>query len=248
MASPDSLVVLLEKVGWFIPPYINMGQIESIIEAYNRDSNLPDQDRLNATLATIYSKENISSVFVEKYSVTPFVKDYLNIIDNGIKCHFLGLNYASVSTLIPVVEGITRKLAAHRNINVYKIKSTIKNLCTYYKSQVIKNEIGDFEEIDSMIDSFEHFIKNKLYSDSKEYPHEDNTNRNGIAHGAYSDMDFGNETSFYKVIALINFLCFLCSIDAGLSWFPPKGSELGDRKAMHLSLCQKFSSLHGSNS
>ena len=116
-------------------------------------------------------------------------------------------------------------------------------MCSSFKSQVVEKKIGDYEEIESMIDSFEGFVTNKLYSNSNKYPHDDNTNRNGIAHGEYSDMDFGKPVSFYKVIALINFLCFLSSIDAGLSWFPPKGSELGDKKSMYFHTCERFSTL-----
>jgi len=242
VGSLDSWVVSLEKVGWFIPPYVNMGQLEHILGGLDSNGNV-QQDKLGYLLASIYPIETISAVFIEKYSSTPFVKEYLNIIDNSIECHFLGLNYASVSTLIPVVEGVARKLANHRGVGHKYIKKTVQNLCLSCKEQVVGNKIGDYQEIESMIDSFEKFVTNKLYTDSKKYPHEDNTNRNGITHGAYNDMDFGNPVSFYKVISLINFLSFLSAIDAGLSWFPPKGTQEGNKKACYLHMCQKFSEL-----
>ncbi|MGF1760017.1 hypothetical protein L4D76_19185 [Photobacterium sagamiensis] len=242
MGSLDSLVVNLDKMGWFIPPYINMGQLEQILSGFDNNGQV-QQEVLSDLLPSIYSIENISAVFIEKYTVAPFVKDYLSVIDNGIECHYLGLNYASVSTLIPVVEGIARKLSKHRNVEDKYIKQTIKNLCASCKDQVVANKVGDYEEIESMIDSFERFATNKLYSDSKKYPHVDNTNRNGITHGAYTDLDFGSSVSFYKVIALINFLCFLSAIDAGLSWFPPKGTIEGVSKARYYYQCQKFSKL-----
>ncbi len=240
MGSLDSWAICLEKVGWFIPPYVNMGQLELLLSGTDDDGHIK-QDKLGHLLESIYPIETISAIFIEKYAKTPFVKDYLKIIDNGIECHFLGLNYSSVSTLIPVIEGIARKLAAHRNVEHRHIKKTIQNLCASCKKQVTAEKIGAYEEVESMIDSFEKFVTKKLYSSSNSYPHEDNTNRNGITHGAYNDMDFGNPVSFYKVISLINFLSFLSAIDANLSWFPPKGTKDGDLKANYLAICQEFS-------
>ena len=242
VGSLDFMVVSLDKMGWFIPPYINMGQLEQMLSSFESDGKV-QQEVLSELLPSIYSTENISAVFTEIYSVTPFVKDYLNIIDNGIESHFIGLNYASVSTLIPVVEGIARKLATHRGVESNHIKKTVQNLCASCKDQVIEHKLGAYEEVESMIDSFERFVTKKLYSDSKKYPHEDNTNRNGIAHGSYADMDFGSSVSFYKLIALINFLSFLSAIDAGLSWFPPKWTPRANKKADYLRMCQKFSVL-----
>ncbi|MCD1189474.1 hypothetical protein D3A87_18280 [Vibrio cholerae] len=247
MGSLDFFAISLDEIGWFIPPYINMGQLESILDA-TKNNGENKHDALNNVLSSVYSIENISAIFTEKYTVTPFVKDYLSIIDNGIESHFLGLNYASVSTLIPVIEGIARKLSKHRGVDHEHIKKTIINLCESCKTQVVNNKIGDYEEIESMIDSFRKFAVKKLYSDSKIYPHEDNTNRNGITHGVYTDLDFGSKISFYKVISLINFLCFLSAIDAGISWFPPKGKVEGQRKAEYLLLCEKFSTLRQSYS
>lgn len=247
MGSLDFFATSLDEIGWFIPPYINMGQLESILDATNNDRE-NKHDALKNVLSSVYSIDNIAAIFTEKYTVTPFVKDYLSIIDNGIESHFLGLNYASVSTLIPVIEGVARKLSKHRGVAHKYIKQTIINLCESCKTQVIKDKIGDYEEIESMIDSFRKFAVDKLYEDSKKYPHEDNTNRNWITHGAYTDLDFGSPVSFYKVISLINFLCFLSAIDAGISWLPPKGKVEEQRKAKYLLLCEKFSTLRQSYS
>ncbi|MBD1567634.1 hypothetical protein [Vibrio sp. S12_S33] len=247
MGSLDSWAIKLEKIGWFIPPYVNMQQLDQVLSGLDEHGHI-QQDKLGYLLASIYPVETICAVFIEKYANTPFVKDYLNIIDNGIECHFLGLNYSSVGTLIPVIEGVARKLAGHRGVEHAHIKKTIQNLCASCKYQVVTNKLGAYEEVESMIDSFEKFVTEKLYSNSKNYPHEDNTNRNGIAHGAYSDLDFGNPVSFYKVLSLINFLSFLSAIDAGLSWFPPTGNEDSYKKSVYLVTCQKFSVLRSSYS
>jgi len=105
-----------------------MGQLEQILIVFDKHDQI-QQEVLSDPLPSIYSIENIPSVFIERYAIAPFVKDYLSIIDNGIECHYLGLNYASVSTLIPVVEEIARKLSKHKHVEDKLIRSTIKNLC-----------------------------------------------------------------------------------------------------------------------
>ena len=60
-----------------------------------------------------------------------------------------------------------------------------------------------------MLDSFVCFIKDYFFfSSSQGYPLADKTNRNGIAHGAYTDAEYGRPISFYKTIAAVDFLTF----------------------------------------
>lgn len=233
MGSLDSWVVEFEKIGWFIPPYVTMGQMDEIIDKNLQYKTHLSQSELEEILSHIYSPANLGKLFIEKYSVTPFVKDYSKIINEGIEAHFIGLNYAAVATLVPVIEGIARKIALKRNVWDKHIKQTIKNLCKSCKEKVVDKKLGAYEEVESMINSFEKFATEKLYSNSKDYPHDDNTNRNGIAHAAYADSDYGTPINFYKSIAAINSLCFLSAIDSGLSWFPPKGSEASTKKAQY---------------
>ena len=243
MGSLDSWVTEFKKIGWFIPPYVTMGDMDNILGANIKgDANLT-QSELENILSSIYSGNHLSSLFVEKYSDTPFIKDYITILQNGIEAHFLGLHYSAVATLIPVIEGVARKLAVKRGVHHQHVKQTIRNICESCKDEVVERKLGAYEEVESMIESFEYFVVNNLYSNSSSYPHEDNTNRNGIAHGSFADSDYGTPINLYKTIAAINSLCFLSAIDAGLSWFPPNHSEASLKKSIYYSLCSKFSGL-----
>jgi len=243
MGSLDSWVIEFKKIGWFIPPYVTMGEMDNILGVNIKSEENLTQTELESILSLIYSENNLANLFIEKYSETPFVNDYINILENGIEAHFLGLHYSAVATLILVIEGASRKLAVKRDVHHKHVKQTIRNLCKSCKDEVVSKKLGAYEEVESMIDSFEFFLVNNIYSNSSTYPHEDNTNRNGIAHGAFDDSDYGASINFYKTIAAINSLCFLSAIDAGLSWFPPKGSEAGLKKTLYYSLCTKFSDL-----
>lgn len=243
MGSLDSWVKEFEKIGWFIPPYVTMGDMHNILGANIKNEANLTQGELEDILSSIYSGNHLSSLFVEKYSDTPFIKDYITILQNGIEAHFLGLHYSAVATLIPVIEGVARKLAVKRGVHHRYVKQTIRNICKSCKDEVVERKLGAYQEVESMIESFEQFVVNNLYSNSSSYPHEDNTNRNGIAHGSFSDSDYGAPINFYKTIAAINSLCFLCAIDSGLSWFPPNHSEASFKKSIYYALCTTFSGL-----
>ncbi|GAB2192065.1 hypothetical protein MAH1_36740 [Sessilibacter sp. MAH1] len=248
MGSLDSWSIKFEKIGWFIPPYVTMGQMDEILKRNFQNQNGLTQAELEVILAEIYSPLNMANLYIEKYSVTPFIKDYMKILGDGLEAHFLGLHYAAVATLIPVIEGVSRRLAEKRNVGHKYIKQTIKNLCESCKAEVTSRKLGAYEEVESMIDSFEQFATKKLYADSTQYPHDDNTNRHGITHAAYADSDYGKPINFYKTVAAINSLCFLSAIDSEGSWFPPKGSESGMKKSLYYSMCQKLATNREQNS
>lgn len=240
MGSLDSWVVKFERIGWFIPPYVTMGQMSEILRENVQSQAGLGQAELEKILKKIYSPSHMAELYVDKYSKTPFIKDYLKILSDGLEAHFLGLHYAAVATLIPVVEGVSRRLADKRNVGHKYIKKTIQNICASCKKEVIDQKLGAHEEVESMIDSFEQFATKKLYVDSNLYPHSDKTNRNGIAHAAYDDSEYGTPINFYKTVAAINSLCFLSAIDSGLSWSPPKRNKSSMKMSQFFSLCQKL--------
>jgi site-specific recombinase XerC len=62
-------------------------------------------------------------------------------------------------------------------------------------------------EIVSMMDSFIDFTTNHLYVNSARYPLAHNTNRHGILHGAFGDVEYGKPINFYK--AIVRYRSFL---------------------------------------
>jgi hypothetical protein len=81
--------------------------------------------------------------------------------------------------------------------------------------------MGAPDEIASMMDSFATYINDYMYVGSSLYPLVDNTNRHGISHGVYADSEYGRPLNFYKTIAAVDFLTFVSSFRANISWFAP---------------------------
>lgn len=211
-----------------------MGEIAGEIRDKSNDFTQAD---LQHELAKIYNAEHLASMVCERYTVTPYISDFKEIISEAVEAHFSGLGHIAVAGLMPVIEGAGKKLADHRNVQYKSIKDVFHNLATDCKRDSRENSIGAVNEIAAMMDSFIEFAKSNLYINSSRYPQEDNTNRHGILHGAFSDQDYGEPINFYKSIAAIDFLCFISAFDAAISWFAPGETEESKKLAQYYRIC-----------
>ncbi|HGS7994513.1 hypothetical protein P3821_26440 [Pseudomonas aeruginosa] len=232
----------LNGVGWFIPPYISMGFLGFVCALIRDKGDSFTQDDLEEVLAQTYSPANLAAMITERYPITPFVQDYKIIISEAVQAHFMRLDHVAVGGLMPVIEGVARKLAVDRQVDHLHIRQTFKNLAVDCKRDVIENEIGAVGELVSMLDSFTDFADTKLYIRSEKYPHLDMTNRNGILHGSYADEDYGKPVNFYKAIAAIDFLCLVSAFKAKVSWMAPTPTEKSHSLALFYVACQQLSS------
>lgn len=226
MHTLDHFKEPFHSVGWFIPPYVMLAFLDRLAKDISVKGSAFTQSDLEAWLSQVYSPIHLAAMVSERYSVTPFINEYQGIIAQAIEAHFLGLDYVAVSGLMPVIEGAGKKLAKSRGIPWNKSSVNVFiGLADDCKADAIRNNLGAVGEVVSMIDSFSDFAKNHLYISSDKYPLPDNTNRHGILHGAFSDVDYGKPINFYKAISAIEFLCFLSAFRANVSWLVPNYTE-----------------------
>jgi len=157
----------------------------------------------------------MASMVLSRYPLVPVIMLFTQTISEATMAHFSGLHHIAVGGLIPVVEGAGRLLANERGLDARRgtpIREVFQKLAAYAKDDVIARRIGATEEIVNMLDSFLCFIADYFFSDSQRYPLTDGTNRHGIAHGAYTDADYGKPINFYKTIAAVDFLTFISSL------------------------------------
>ena len=213
----------LNSVGWFVPPYFSSGLLDTVATTIARRKGLFTQADLGDVLARVYDAKRLASMVLNRYPQTPVITVYAQTISEAVMAHFLRLSHVAVGGLIPVVEGAGRRLATERGLNGQEqIKMVFKSLTGYAKQEVIARRIGATDEIVTMLDSFLGFIEHYFFSKSADYPLMDRTNRNGIAHGAYTDAEYGKPISFYKTIAAVDFLTFVSSLKTSkMSGFVP---------------------------
>jgi hypothetical protein len=224
LGSLDVWQQSFNAVGWFIPPYIQMGVLSKIVGEINAHSGTYNQDDLEKTLARLYEPIGLAAMVMHRYPIAPVIKDYSKTIGEAIEAHFFGLNHVAIGGLVPVIEGAGRELAAQRRLNPKNIRDVFNALAEDCKQESVSRNIGAPDEIASMMDSFVCFTKNYMYTDSNLYPLADKTNRHGITHGRYKDADYGRHLNFFKTIAAV-FLTFVSSFRANISWLAPSPTD-----------------------
>lgn len=210
------------KVGWFIPPYIQMGALSKLAAEIQSRGSLYSQDALERDLMMFYGPGGLAAMVMHRYTIAPIIKDYRETIAEAVEAHFFGLNHIAIGGLVPVIEGAGRQLAKQRSLASHdKVREVFTALADDCKRESVSRNMGAPDEIASMMDSFVNFIKGYMYVGSGLYPLADKTNRHGILHGTYADADYGRPLNFYKTIAAVDFLTFVSSFRANISWFAP---------------------------
>jgi hypothetical protein len=233
----------LNSVGWFMPPYVTVGFLEMVAIAVERGGGKFTQDDLERVLAFAYGPERMSSMVLNRYPQMPVITLFSETIAEAVLAHFLGLHHIAVGGLIPVIEGAGRRLAADRGLNEDgHIKDVFRDLADYAKKDVVGRRIGATNEIVDMLDSFYRFVEDYFYANSQAYPLVDGTNRHGIAHGAYTDAEYGRPLNFYKTIAAVDFLTFISSLKTTtMSGFVPDNTPQSKSLAAHYNVMGNMS-------
>ena len=217
------------RVGWFIPPYIQMGVLARMAAAIEEAGDAFTQSDLAEQLSDLYSPIGLATMVLHRYPAIPVIQDYAVTIEEAVEAHFLGLDHVAAAGLIPVIEGAARRHAQTRDITSAHIKDVITDL-----AESCKNDgFGAADEVASMMDSFVRFAREALFERSDRYIFGDGTNRHGITHGAYTDTDYGSPINFYKTIAAVDFLTFIASFRATISWVAPSATDASLRRAMY---------------
>ena len=185
-------------------------------------------------LSVAYTPINLSAMLYGRYATAQYVAEYKQIIAEAIEAHCLALGHASVLGLIPVIEGVGRKVLDSRGLQANGIRDVFIVLADHCKNEVTTRDIGAIEELHDMLDAFREFAVNYLYVRSDAYPLDDNTNRHGPAHGALTDGDYGRPISFFKIIGCLDMLCLITALWSGDSWFAPTPTAAATDHAAHL--------------
>jgi hypothetical protein len=232
----------LNSMGWFIPPDVSGTLIESVERVISRRQGQFTQEDLERVLEFVYGADRLASMVLHRYPQTPVVTLYAETISEAVFAHFSGLRHVAVGGLVPVIEGIGKRLAIERGLSLGGgTKGVFKKLANDAKDDVRVRKIGATQEIVDMIDGFLHFVENYFYTQSQTYPLTDKTNRHGISHGAYTDADYGSPINFYKTIAALDFLTFIASLKTKrMSGFAPDHSTASKALAASYANCTKL--------
>lgn len=220
-AYVDRLAQSFGQVDLPVPAYVNsetLGKIARDIETATSPEGRLEAMRRN--LASIYTKENLAKMLLARYSTVMHVQDFLPQIGDAFKAHFSGLRYASIVTLLTVIEGVVRKMAIRASRDVGQ--GTRKLLIEF--DQIVereKNSSNPYGERIAMLEGLRDFIRNNLLKKTDDYTGLDELNRHGIDHGIYSE--YGDENNFYRMVTILNLVCISVGLMEGrCSFFAPE--------------------------
>lgn len=244
------------SLGWFHPAYVQNKVMANIYTAIKGAPDNEKHDQLETALSLIYTPEYIASMVAVRYKEIPEIEQYLPMIQDAVKAHYLGLQAAAIVTLIPVVEGVlhsmfllNRGLPANstdldrvNGIELLKqsvadaIKKATELLVyrhgTWIPELYKKREF--LERIDEyiwMLATFREFGEKYLFKDTEEYSGFGELNRHGILHGHFTDFRHGS--NFYKLISILDFLSFSLSMNhSGISCLAPELTDEGKQLAI----------------
>lgn len=169
--------------------------------------NLMTPERIEETLS------NWETELSTELSIDSIDKERYSILKEAVEVHLSGQFYASVSTLMPQLEGLIRDLqtkdghdsfgdllATQVNPEINKVRIAIKNLIddwTSEASNLIQKDTVMLEKLPDVVSNLY-----KKYDKSTRQLRDGEIYRNGICHGL--QLDFGSEKNSLKLILIID--------------------------------------------
>jgi hypothetical protein len=181
-------------------------------------------------------------MFLDRYSRILHVRDFSRQIDQSIRTYFCGYTFNAVTGLLPVLEGIIRKMATRQNRDVGQgtrgLKAELQALVD--REQQSPSCYGERLVV---LEAFRDFVRDRLLENTTDYDGFNEFNRHGILHGIFEN--FGDDINFYRLITLLDLLCFSIGlIEGGVSMFAPTDTPESSKLAANYIALRAF---HGAN-
>jgi hypothetical protein len=224
----DRLSAVFKGVDWVIPAYIPLGKLSMFGGMIERAPQAQKQAVLEQVLQSTYDERHFASFLLGLYDRTRHVRDFKVHIAEAIDAYFAGLHHAAVATLVPVLEGVVRKIAREEQRDV---GNGTKKVIAELEELIAKENRSSsrFEERIVMLTGLSDFFAERLLPHTDDYDGLDQLNRHGILHGIFEQ--YGNAVNFLRLITLLELICFAMVLAHGGSSFAPNHTLESDSLA-----------------
>jgi hypothetical protein len=229
-ASAEWLASRFKEVDWLVPPYLNTAFLNNLAHAIEV---APPHQRLQimqSILSNAYGPDYLADMFLERYSKIIHIRDFKQHVGESIKAYFSGYKLVAIIALVPVLEGIVRKIASSHGRDIGDGTKKLNDEFEAFVDREIRSP-HCFGERVVMLEGLRNFVRDRLLERTKNYSGLNELNRHGILHGIYGN--FGEEMNFFRLITLLDLLCFAVCLEKGGSGFPPEPTPESAKLADH---------------
>jgi hypothetical protein len=230
--------VTFRSVDWFVPPYMQGGVLRRVAAAIEAAPTAQRHSVLEGALKELYGPEYMAVMLLERYQKVDPVSEFSKQIRDAIEASAFGLDYAAVATLLPVLEGVIRRLANADGRDVgrgtSKLADEIDQLAVHERKAFGQSGADEaiLERIE-MIEQLRDFMRDRLLVKTADYAGINKLNRHGIVHGVFDDYDV--ESNFQKLVSFLDGLVFFVSLRrSGISCLAPGDTTESLRLASYL--------------
>ena len=176
------------EVDWPISPYLQLGGFLSPLAKAIKDATKDEKlDIVRERLGNAYSPEYLASMFLDRYCKILHVQDFARQIDESIRAYFCGYTFNAITGLLPVLEGIIRKMAARQNRDVGQGTRGLK-----VELQILVDREQQsphcYGERLVVLEAFRDFVRDRLLERTGGYDGFNEFNRHGILHGIFENF------------------------------------------------------------
>lgn len=224
----DRLASIFKGVDWVVPAYIPLGKLSMFGGMIEQAPQAQKQAVLERALRSIYDEPHFASFLLGLYERTRHVRDFKVQITEAIEAWHSGLHHAAVTVMVPVLEGIVRKIAREGQRDV---GSGTRRVIAELDGLIAKEDRSPrrFEERIVMLTGLRDFFALRLLTHTDAYDGLDQLNRHGILHGMFEQ--YGKAVNFLRLITLLELICFAMALAHGGSSFAPNHTPESDSLA-----------------
>jgi hypothetical protein len=106
-AHAEWLAQRFKEIDWLVPAYLTIGFLSRFAGALDKAAPERRLEMMRLILSAVYTPEYLATTYLERYSTITYVRDFARQIDEAIKAYFSGFKLAAITTLVPVIEGIS---------------------------------------------------------------------------------------------------------------------------------------------
>ena len=223
------LAEAFRSVDWLIPAYLPSGFLSKVAVAINASEKNQKVTVLRFILSDIYSPLYMATFYLERYSKISHVRDFSPHIGESLKAFHAGYKHVAITAMIPVIEGIVRKIATAAG---REVGTGTKGLLSEF-DEIVDREAASpncYGERLVMFQLLRDYMRDRFLKNTNRFEGLHQFNRHGILHGIFDD--YGEELNFLRIITLLDLLCFIIGWRwGGVSVFGPEYTEASRKLA-----------------